>query len=61
MTRSTAREETEEIAGGGGKGKGRGREAGVGPREAERDLIGLGRVQWSPSHQGGKENVPFSL
>lgn len=37
------------------------REAGVGPREAGRDLIGLGGVQWSPPHQGGRENVPFSL
>lgn len=30
-------------------------------REAERDLIGLEGVQWSPPRQGGKENVPFSL
>lgn len=37
------------------------REAGAGPGEAGRDLIGLGGVQLSPPLQGGGENVPFSL
>lgn len=56
-------EEIEEIVAytGGGRERRETRGGNHRLREAGQDLIGLGGVQWSPPHQGGRENVPFSL